>query len=549
MYMPKILIVDDIDVNRLTIKISLKSEGYTFLEASNGKEAVDIAETNLPDIILMDAMMPVLDGFEATKEIRKIEKLKRTPILMVTSLGYKEDKIKAIEAGVNDFISKPFDKEELKVRCRSYVHISQLNHKYMLATVDPISNLYNKIALLEHIKNYKNSSELFIIKIENFENYENFYGHKIAKHLELTFIDKTKELYQNIIGNKYQIYHISSGKYAILLQNDSYLDSIKVSSFCELFTTKIKEEKFYILRHDVNINIVMSFAKGKENLYSDANEVLNKAILDQKDYLVADQVIDQLKEHLRRNLSMLQGIKVALKENKIFPYFQPIVNNKTGKIEKYEALIRMKDEHDYLIMPGPYFLNVAKQGKLYPQITKIVIEKVFQKITESNIEISINLSSLDIEDPIMNNYILKKVRDNPSISKKVTFELLEDKDTQDYEMVKSFIKIVKSYGVKISIDDFGSGYSNFMRILEFEPDIIKIDGTLVKNVEYSQRSRSIIETIQTFAHKMGAKTIAEFVSNREIYNIIKDMNIDYSQGFYFGKAEAELVEHRTLEEV
>ncbi len=546
--MPKILIVDDIDVNRLTIKISLKSEKYTFLEASNGREAVDMALIHLPDIILMDAMMPVLDGFEATKEIRKKEELKRTPILMVTSLGYKEDKIKAIEAGVNDFISKPFDKEELKARCRSYVHISQLNHKYMLATVDPISNLYNKIALLDHIKNYKKSSELFIIKIENFENYENFYGNQIAKQLELTFIDKIKELYQEIIGNKYQIYHLSSGKYAILLQNNTQLESVEISSFCELFTTKIKEEKFSILRHDVNINIIMSFAIGKESLYSDANEVLNKAILDQKDYLVADQVINQLKEHLRRNLSMLQGIKVALKENKIFPYFQPIVNNRTGKVEKYEALIRMKDEHGYLIMPGPYFLNVAKQGKLYPQITKIVIEKVFQKIMESNVEISINLSSLDVEDPIMNNYILKKVKDNPQISRKVTFELLEDKDTQDYEMVKSFIKVVKSYGVKISIDDFGSGYSNFMRILEFEPDIIKIDGTLVKSVEHSQKSRNIIETIQIFATKMGAKTVAEYVSNREIYNIIRNMNVDYSQGFYFGKAEAELIDEQILEE-
>ncbi len=547
--MPKILIVDDVDVNRLTIKMSLKSEKYTFLEASNGKEAVEIAQSKLPDIILMDAMMPILDGFEATKEIRKIEELKRTPILMVTSLGYKEDKIRAIETGVNDFISKPFDKEELKARCRSYVQIAQLNRKYQLATIDPTSNLYNKTALLDHIKSHKGSSELFIIKIENFENYENFYGNKIAKQLELTFIGKTRELYQNIIGKKYQIYHFSSGKYAILLQNKTSLESVEISSFCELFTSRIKEEKFSILCHDVNINIVMSFAQGKETLYSDANEVLNKAIIDQKDYLVADQVIDQLKEHLRRNLSMLQDIKVALKENNIFPYFQPIINNRTREVEKYEALIRMKDEHGYLIMPGPYFLNVAKQGKLYPQITKIVIEKVFQKIAQSDIEISINLSSLDIEDPIMNRYIIDKIKSNPKISQKVTFELLEDKDTQDYEMVKSFIKVVKSYGAKISIDDFGSGYSNFMRILEFEPNIIKIDGTLIKDIEYSQKSRRVVETIQTFASKMGAKTVAEYVSNREIFHIVKDIGIDYSQGFYFGKAEAELIGEKILEEV
>ncbi len=143
-----ILIVDDQVVNRATIKLVLKEGSYNFIEAENGEEALHKAISYHPDIILMDAVMPVMDGFEATREIRKIEEIQRTPILMITSLDHKEDKLRAIEAGVNDFISKPFDKTELKVRCKSYVEISNLNKKYTLATINPTTHLPNKNALI-----------------------------------------------------------------------------------------------------------------------------------------------------------------------------------------------------------------------------------------------------------------------------------------------------------------------------------------------------------------------------------------------------------------
>ena len=120
-----ILIVEDIEDNRLLIKTALKKENYFFEEASDGQEAIDKCKNLKPDIILMDAMMPVMDGFEATKALRTLDEFKRTPILMITSLNKKDDKIKALEYGVDDFISKPFDIQELIARCRSYASISQ----------------------------------------------------------------------------------------------------------------------------------------------------------------------------------------------------------------------------------------------------------------------------------------------------------------------------------------------------------------------------------------------------------------------------------------
>ncbi|HIP46894.1 MAG TPA: response regulator, partial [Campylobacterales bacterium] len=432
----KILIVDDVAVNRMTIKLSLKSENYTFIEAENGLEAIEQAQEHHPDVILMDAMMPKMNGFEATKRIREIESIQRTPILMITSLENKEDKIHALEAGVNDFISKPFDKTELKARCKSYAQISTLNEKYSLATISATTTLPNKMALLKDISELEGQNELFMVKIDNFETNENFYGNKIVELLEQEFVKVLKNSFQAL--NYQDIYHISSGKYAILLSHQDKLKRDDIENFCFNFVEKIKNSKIESNGYDFDVNITMSFATGEHSIYEDANEVLSSAISHKKEYLLAEDVIDSLKDDLSRNLNMLKSIKIALKENNISPQYQPIFNNKTKETYRYESLIRMTDEYGNTIYPGPFFLETAKKGKLYPQVTKILIDKVFEMIRKTGKEFSINLSSLDIEDPHMSAYLLQTLKENSDISDKMIFELLEDKDTEDYEVVKHF---------------------------------------------------------------------------------------------------------------
>ena len=534
--MAKILIVDDLAVNRMTIKLSLKSEGYEFVEASNGLEAIQIAKEENPDIILIDAMMPVMDGFEATKVIRKIEEIQRIPILMITSLESKEDKIKALNCGVNDFISKSFDKSELKARCHAYIELANLNKKYILATKNIISNLPNKMKLLKDIQNSKISKSLFLIEMDNFDDNENFYGLSIAENLEKIFI---KYLIKHclILHDHYQLYHIASGKYAILFNETFDNSEDNAENFCSNLISSIKHHNFQYQDYNFDINITMSYMYGLENLYEDANTMLNLAQKDKLEFMVDTKRINQLKNNIKENLETLKTIKMALNEDKIEPFYQPIYNNHTDSINRYEALIRMHDKNGKIIFPHPVFLNVAKQGKLYPYVTRLLIEKVLNKIREEGCEISINISSLDIEDKIMQAFILDAFEKNKDITHKLIVELLEDNETNSYDEVNKFIRILKGYGIKIAIDDFGSGYSNFIRIVEFEPDIIKIDGSLICDIATSQASRQTVETVKIFADKIGAKVVAEYVENEEIFNIIKSLGIDYAQGYYIGKAE------------
>ena len=231
---------------------------------------------------------------------------------------------------------------------------------------------------------------------------------------------------------------------------------------------------------------------------------------------------------------MIKTVKIALDNYKIVSYFQPIINNKTRKVEKYESLVRLVDESGNVVSPY-FFLDISKKGNYYNKITHRVLENSFKILEHISTKISINLSSLDIEKESTRNKLYELLDEYKKDASRIVFELLEDEDVKDFTVIKRFIKKVKSFGVKIAIDDFGAGYSNFERLLEFEPDILKIDGSLIKNIVNDTYSKNVVETIVSFAKKQKIITIAEFVENEEIFNILNNLGVDYSQGYYFGE--------------
>jgi EAL domain-containing protein (putative c-di-GMP-specific phosphodiesterase class I) len=229
-------------------------------------------------------------------------------------------------------------------------------------------------------------------------------------------------------------------------------------------------------------------------------------------------------------------IKDAITDSRIVSYFQPIIDNKTKKIVKYESLVRLIDAENKVLSPY-FFLDTAKKSNHYLKITNIVLEHSFGVLKHSNFDISINISALDIEHRAMRDKILELLEENKQRANRVVFELLEDEAIKDFDLVKKFISQIKSYGVKIAIDDFGAGYSNFERLLDYQPDILKIDGCLIRDIETSSYSLSAVKSIVTFAKEQNLQTIAEFIENESIFNIVRDLGVDFSQGYYFGKPE------------
>ena len=182
------------------------------------------------------------------------------------------------------------------------------------------------------------------------------------------------------------------------------------------------------------------------------------------------------------------------------------------------------------------FLEVAKTNRIYNKITQAVLTNTLAVAQKYNIPCSLNISLTDIYDEKTMQMFFKTL-DEYTHNELLTIELLETEDFVNYDDVNEFCEKVHSYGIKIALDDFGSGYSNFAHILKLPIDYIKIDASLITNIAVDKNSRIMVETIIELAHRLNIETIAEYVSSKEILDIIKEIGIDYAQGFYIGKPE------------
>ncbi|WP_218975676.1 bifunctional diguanylate cyclase/phosphodiesterase [Campylobacter sp. RM16192] len=204
------------------------------------------------------------------------------------------------------------------------------------------------------------------------------------------------------------------------------------------------------------------------------------------------------------------------------------------KANYYEVLVRIVDENGKIRYPGE-FLDIAKKISLYNDITKKVIGHVFRLVEKfPKVKFSMNLSNSDIENVQIRDMIEQKLK-ICSYPENVYFEILESEGVDDYEAVNLFINKIHSYNSKISIDDFGSGYSNYYRILELDIDTIKIDGSIIKKLPFDKNARYLVQTIVDFANRQKYNVVAEFVSSPEILDEVKKFGIKYAQGYLLGK--------------
>ncbi|WP_024955583.1 bifunctional diguanylate cyclase/phosphodiesterase [Sulfurospirillum arcachonense] len=413
---------------------------------------------------------------------------------------------------------------------------TQNNIKEFIALRHDISSIMSdKNQLFDYLETNK-LSVLIMIQIEDYNTLEKFYDKASVEKIEKAFGDALLHLLPNKC-NFQRVYHLGQGLYAFAKDRRTCQHtSAEIRKMLQEFLNNVKNYVVKLGKIEYDISAICSYTYGVIQTYEDAKIGIEKAIENKQDIIYADGLSGIEYSIALQNIETLHTLKVALDDKKVISYFQPIINNKTKKVDKYESLVRLIT-HDGKVVSPDKFLEVAKKGRYYDQVTRIVLQNSFIRLKDTTKEISINISTLDIESKDMQIVIFKLLDEYKEDSERIVFELLESEDVRDFNIVKKFIKKVKEYGVKIAIDDFGTGYSNFERLLQYEPDLLKIDGSLIKNIKDNKLSKNIVETIVLFAQKQKIKTVAEFVETEEIYNIINEMGIDYSQGYAFGKPE------------
>jgi len=562
-----ILYVEDEKSLQHDVKENILPFVKNVLTADNGKEGLEIFKTNENDIdlIVSDILMPRMNGIEMVDAIRKINY--EIPIIYTTAFNDNEYLQSTTEQSIDGYILKPIDIEKLLTSIdKASIKIKNKNLKNKLIALnknlefevlkkteelvllnkeletknqelhrqlctDSLTLLPNRKALMKDLEAAKNPI-VAIIDIDAFRNINDLYGIKTGNNVLIEVASLLRSMEKNM---DCRFYRIGSDEFVLLKDTAFIQDHCK--TFIKYIVSTINQNPLCGGENclDIYIDATIGVSYRCENCIEKADMALKKAKKNKLSYLIYSNE-DDLEEEYKNDVKWTKLVKEAIINDQILPFFQPIVDEQANII-KYESLMRLiKDNNAF---SPTLFLDIAKKVKFYPALTRIMIKKSFEQAQQSGISVSINLSIQDITDGAMINFI-KENFIQYNVSNSIIFEITESESIRDYEEIDQFISTTKALGAKIAIDDFGSGYSNFSYLLKLKPDFIKIDGSLIREIDIDKNAYIITKNIVKFAQELGIKTIAEYVHSKAIFKILKKLNIDAYQGFYFSKPKKEI---------
>ncbi len=492
----------------------------------DGAQGLELFKANKDeiDLVITDVNMPNMTGLEMAKEIKDINP--DMPIIVATAFSNSEYLLEAIELGIDKYVLKPVNIKKLLETMNQSLLYHELRDLYR----DSLTHIATRNALIKDL-NTKKEATIALIDIDKFSILNDLYGEENGDNILIEFVNILK----NNFSKDYKIYRIGADKFTLMAKNSEQCLS-ELKKECYKFSAQIDENGIKLDTFTVYFSITIGIAQADDgHAYEYAQRVVQKARRQYKQVMEYDSSTFEQKKDIEENLKWIKKLKTGIIDGRFRPFFQPIVNSQTKEIYKYEALIRYIKEDGTEVAPYK-FLPIAKKAKLYPVIIKIMLMGAIGVIWDKGVKIAVNISYEDIFNKDTKDFIYTTLESHKDEAKLIEFELLESEEIENFELVSEFIDKVRTYGCSVGVDDFGAGYSNFNMLEALNIDFVKIDGSLIKNIDTLPKQALIVEAISNFCKKLGIKTVAEFVSSERIYQKVKELDITYSQGWYFGKA-------------
>ncbi|QSZ42031.1 EAL domain-containing protein [Sulfurimonas aquatica] len=549
----RLLYVED-NKDARTFTLELLNRFFTDIAiAIDGEDGLKQFKASEFDLVITDLNMPNMDGIEMSKEMKRINE--SISIIILSAHNETDFFISSIQLGVDGFLLKPLELSQFaqtmskvveKIHLKKEVKLYQteledsnknLEQKVQERTNeleykvyhDDLTGLKNHTAMMKKINNFTFET-LVLVDIAGFQKFNDLYGLSAGNTILIKFADSLNEFNAQ---KTYTLFRVYSDVFAILyasqeIENDH--SDIDIQRLIDSF----KKFKVYIeeIEAEVDIETTIGIAINQDNLFVKADMALKHAKKLKKQAIIYSEEIDTSKQ-LLKDMHWKNEIQNAISTDNIIPVFQGIVDI-DGNVIKYETLMRLtqfSNNEEKLISPY-FFLEASVKTRQYDKLTRIIVEKSFEFMSGKGIDFSINLSFEDLSDPLRVQFLHDQIA-KYEIGNNLIMEVLESEVVSDYKMVADILNSFRESGVRIAIDDFGSGYSNFEHILRLNPDYLKIDASLIKEVVTDEKSFTLVKAIAEFSKELGIKVIAEYVSSKEIFDILKELSIDEYQGFYF----------------
>ena len=548
-----VLVVDDQEINRDALGVILE-DNYEIIYATNGVEALEQIEKQLSElsIIILDLMMPVMNGFEVMERMQSSEEMKNIPIIVLTA--DKSAELRALQMGAADFITKPFDMHEvILARVGRIIELSEGRQLISAAEHDRLTMLYSRNFFLEYANRlYQYHPELhmdaIVMDIEQFHSVNDLNGREFGDNVlrflgsEIrAFLTETEGIASRFEADRFDIYCAHQEDYEALLDHF--------------------QKKLNGISHNASIHLRMGVKPWQEGvgpieLFDRARAACNMV---RGNYQPPLMVYD---EDMRRrellNHRLLNDLRKAVIERQLTVYYQPKYNIQCDppRLSSAEALIRWKHPELGMISPG-VFVPLFESHGLISVVDNFVWQEAARQVAQwkekyqFTLPVSVNLSRADVFDPTLVDQLIRIIEENGLEYKNIKLEVTESAYTDNAKNVLDVIHRLRELGFEVEMDDFGSGYSSLNMLSDMPIDVLKMDMKFIRNIETSATDRRLVSLILDIGRYLQVPVVAEGVETEGQFDLLRKDGCDLVQGYYFSRPlppeEFELLIQREME--
>jgi len=542
-----ILVAEDVPSSRHALVSMLKKQGFTKIyEAENGQQAIDILRSQGIDLVLLDIMMPEIDGLAVLKAMKGDAGLRLVPVIMITAIDDMDSAVKCIEMGAEDYLIKPFNPVMLRARITASLEKKRLREieKEYLRMYDSATGLPNRRYFVQRLTEQLHRSQrrpsLFAVLAVRIGKYPAIFETLGRKSGDRYILERAGQLKQ-ILPDDAVIARTGEQTFGVILfdlsspaEGNAAAKTIASTLACPVH---LEGREF-----TGNIQVGVAY---NDPPYSNAETMLRDAGLaaGQVDIRGGFKIFDDnIHQAAMRRLELEPALRRALENNQLTIHYQPIVSLQNGGIKGYEALVRWQHPEKGIIMPDE-FIRLAEETGLIIPLGSWVIHEVCDQAArwqndssrDNHLTISVNVSAHQFTEPAFLSVIQSALQKSGVHSSCISLELTETALIDNSQQVTEVLDELRRIKVRTSLDDFGTGYCSLNYLHRYPFDTLKIDQSFVRNIESNRRNQAIVSSTIELAHRLGMQVVAEGIETESEVETLKQLNCEYGQGWFYGQ--------------